>query len=52
MTVAANSETDLAMTLLTVNPGVFTQQLHFFLDVNDTLVEKVIDIEGTSAPAK
>ena len=45
----ANINGDLAMTLLTVDPGVFTQQLHFFLDVNNTLIERVISIEGTTA---
>jgi hypothetical protein len=49
MTIAGNSEFDFPMTLLTQDPGVFTQQLHFFLDVNDSLVEKVIEIEGTAA---
>ena len=49
MTIAANSELDFPMTLLTVDPGVFTQQLHFFLDVNNTLIERVISIEGTTA---
>jgi hypothetical protein len=52
VTIAANSEFDFPVTLLTHDPGVFTQQLHFFLDVNDSLIEKVIEIEGTAASAK
>jgi hypothetical protein len=49
MTIAANSELDFPMTLFTFDTGVFTQQLHFFLDVNNTLIERVISIEGTTA---
>ena len=40
------------MTLMTQAPGAFSQQLHFFLDVNGYLVEKVFDMEGTTATAE
>ena len=49
MAIAGNSVNELAMTLFTNNPGAFSQQLHFYLDVNGYLVEKVFDLKGTTA---
>jgi hypothetical protein len=48
MTLAASQRSELPIYFQAFEKGDYSQQLHFYLDVEDTLIERQVDFVGVA----